>query len=334
MPDVQIVDPTDPRLSWPGAISLQRSADGWVMPWRVPFEQRGLFAAPLVDGPAMAGAGVRLAFRSDSRSVCGQIVPQPGAGRLDLCCDGAFVTWVELADQEQFCFDGLPGGEKQIELWLPQGSPFRLRGLNLDARASLQAAVDTRPRWLVYGSSITQCGAAERPTQTWPAIVARGHGLNLTCLGYGGQCHLDSMIARMMRDRPAEYLSMCVGINIYGGSSLGPRAFRQAVIGSVQIVREKHPAAPLAVMSPIYSPPRETTKNAVGFTLQAMREDVAAAVEALRAHGDANTHYVDGLCIFGPEAADMLPDDLHPNAEGYQLLGRNYLRQVAQTLFV
>ncbi|HEV7213729.1 MAG TPA: SGNH/GDSL hydrolase family protein [Chloroflexota bacterium] len=334
MSDALMIDPNDSRLSWPGAISLQRSAEGWVMPWRVPFEQRSLFAAPLVDGPAMAGAGVRLAFRSDTSSIRGQIVPQPGAGRLDLCCDGAFVTSVELADQEQFCFDGLPGGEKQIELWLPQGSPFRLRGLRLDAGASLQAVEDTRPRWIVYGSSITQCGAAERPTQTWPAIVARGHGLNLTCLGYGGQCHLDSMIARMMRDRPAEYLSMCVGINIYGGGSLGPRAFGQAIIGSVLIVREKHPATPLAVMSPIYSPPRETTQNAVGFTLQAMREEVAAAVEAVRAHGDANTHYVDGLCIFGPEAADKLPDQLHPDAEGYQLMGRNYLHQVAQTLFV
>lgn len=334
MSDANAIELSDPRLSWPGAISVQRSAEGWVMPWRVPYEQRGLFAAPLVEGPAMAGAGVRLAFRSDTGSIGGQIVPQPGARRLDLCCDGEFVTSAELADQEAFRFTDLPGGEKLIELWLPQGGPFQLRGLSLDAGASLQAAEDSRPRWIVYGSSITQCGAAERPTQTWPAIVARGHGLNLTCLGYGGQCHLDSMIARMMRDRPAEYLSMCVGINIYGAGSLGPRGFRPAIIGSVQILREQHPETPLAVMSPIYSPPRETTKNAVGFTLQAMREEVTAAVEALRAHGDTNTHYVDGLWIFGPEAADLLPDNLHPNAEGYQLMGRNYLRQVAQNLFV
>ena len=333
MPDAQTIHPTDPRLSWPGAISVQR-ADGWVMPWRVPYDQRGLFPPVLVADAASGPAGVRLTFRSDSSSIGGQVVPQPGARRLDLCCDGVFVTSVELADQEQFRFAGLPSGDKLIELWLPQNGPFRLRSLSVDAEATLQATDDRRPRWITYGSSITQCGAAERPTQTWPAIVARGHNLNLTCLGYGGQCHLDSMIARMMRDLPADYLSMCLGINIYGAGSLGPRAFRPAIIGSVQVLREKHPETPLAVMSAIYSPPRETTKNAVGFTLQAMREEVAAAVEALRAHGDANIHYIDGLRIFGPEAADLLPDQLHPNAEGYQLMGKNFLREVAEVLFV
>ncbi|HEY8743546.1 MAG TPA: SGNH/GDSL hydrolase family protein [Chloroflexota bacterium] len=333
MADEHTIPPTNPRLSWPGAVSLQQG-DGWVMPWRIPYDQRGLFPAALVENAAFGGAGVRLAFRSNTSSITGQVVPQPGERRLDLCCDGQFLTSCELADQEQFSFTGLPGGDKQIELWLPQGGAFRLRSLRLAAGATLQAAVDTRPRWLTYGSSITQCGAAERPTQTWPAIVARGHNLNLTCLGYGGQCHLDSMIARMMRDLPADYLSMCLGINIYGAGSLAPRAFRPAIIGSVQVLREKHPETPLAVMSAIYSPPRETTKNAVGFTLQAMREEVAAAVEALRAHGDANIHYIDGLRIFGPEAADLLPDELHPNAEGYKLMGKNFLREVAEVLFV
>ncbi|MGI8913932.1 MAG: SGNH/GDSL hydrolase family protein [Chloroflexota bacterium] len=333
MHDTQTVDPTTPRLTWPGAISVQ-CTDGWVMPWRVPYDQRGLFPPVLVADAASGPAGVRLTFRSDSSSIGGQVVPQPGARRLDLCCDGVFVTSVELADQEQFRFAELPSGDKLIELWLPQNGAFRLRSLSLDAGATLQAAEDSRPRWITYGSSITQCGAAERPTQTWPAIVARGHDLNLTCLGYGGQCHLDSMIARMMRDRPADYLSMCVGINIYGAGSLSPRSFRPAIIGFVQILREAHPDAPLAVMSPIYSPPRETTTNTVGFTLQAMREEVAAAVEALRTHGDTNVHYVDGLGIFGPEAADKLPDQLHPNAEGYQLMGRNFLQEVAKKVFM
>lgn len=332
MPAVQAIDPTDPRLSWPGAVSLQRD-EGWVMPWRIPYPQRGLFPPELVENAASGPAGVRLAFRSTTGSISGQVVPQPGDRRVDLCCDGTFVASAELDGQEQFRFTGLPGGEKQIELWLPQNGRFCLRSLSLDAGATVQTAEDRRPRWLTYGSSITQCGAAERPTQTWPAIVARGHGLNLTCLGYGGQCHLDSMLARMLRDLPADYLSMCVGINIYGAASLGPRAFRPAIIGFVQILREQHPETPLAVMSPIFSPPRETTKNAVGFTLQAMREEVAAAVEALRAHGDANIHYVDGLRIFGPDATDKLPDQLHPNAEGYQLMGHNFLREVAGPLF-
>jgi hypothetical protein len=64
-----------------------------------------------------------------------------------------------------------------------------------------------------------------------------------------------------------------------------------------------------------------------------MREEVAGAVAALRAHGDKNLHYVDGLRVFGPELAERLPDDVHPDAEGYRILGANFLREVAGPLF-
>ena len=114
---------------------------------------------------------------------------------------------------------------------------------------------------------------------------------------------------------------------------MSPRSFRPAIIGCVQIIREKHPTTPLAVLSPIFSPPRENTRNAVGFTLQGMREEVAAAVDALRSHGDHDVHYVDGLSVFGPDLGHLLPDDLHPSAEGYQTMGRNFLRAIAEPIF-
>jgi lysophospholipase L1-like esterase len=165
-------------------------------------------------------------------------------------------------------------------------------------------------------------------------VAARGRGLNLTCLGFGGNCHLDPLVARVIRDLPADYLSMKVGINIYGAASLSERTFAPGIIAFVQIVRERHPTAPFVVISPIISPPREAEPNRVGFTLAAMREEVAGAVETLRAHGDRNVYYVDGLSLFGPGLVSLLPDDLHPNAEGYQALGENFLREVAARYFV
>ena len=224
-------------------------------------------------------------------------------------------------------------GEKLIELWLPQFGQFQLRSLEIDDGATLETFTDTRPRWITYGSSITQCRAAASPTQTWPAVVARTHGLNLTCLGYGGQCHLDAMVARMIRDLPADYISMCLGINIQGASSLGPRTFRPAIIGAVQIVREKHPDIPIVLMSPICCPPREANPNTVGFHLKGMREEVQAAAEALQAHGDTQIHYVDGLSVFGADFVHLLPDDLHPDAEGYRVMGKNFVNVVAEKFF-
>jgi hypothetical protein len=321
----------DPRLSWEGAVSLERDERG-IAPWRIPHQQQRLFPEALVERAAMP-AGVRLAFTTDATSFGAACEVAPEAAPVELLCDGELFGACEVAGRDGFGFDGLPAGEKRLELWLPQFGAFRLSALDLPDGATLGPAPDGRPRWITYGSSITQCRAAAGPAQTWPAIAARERGLHLTCLGYGGQCHLDAMVARTMRDLPADYLSMCVGINIYGAASLGPRTFRSAIVGFVQIVREGHPDVPYVVASPICSPPRETTPNAVGFTLEAMRQEVALAVESLRATGDANVHYVDGLSVFGPDLAGYLPDDLHPDAEGYAILGRTFARDVAAVYF-
>ena len=324
--------PDAPQLTWQGNISLQKTED-WVMPWRTPHSAHVLFPEPLLERSAMP-AGVRISFRSNTTRVSGSIVPQKESGMLDLCCDGEVVAALDLSQKDDFVFENLSDEEKLIELWLPQFGKFQLRSLEIDDGATLKPSNDTRPRWITYGSSITQCRTAASPTQTWPGIVARTHGLNLTCLGYGGQCHLDAMVARMIRDAPADYISMCLGINIQGASSLGPRAFRPAIIGAVQIVREKHPDIPIVLMSPICSPPREEKPNAVGFHLQRMREEVQAATEALQAHGDTQVHYVDGLTVFGPDFVHLLPDDLHPDAEGYRVMGKNFVNVVAEKIFV
>ncbi len=323
--------PDAPQLTWQGSVSLQKT-ENWVMPWRTPHPMHVLFPEPLLERSAMP-AGVRISFQSNTTRVSGNIVPQNESGILDLCCDGEVVASLDLTQKERFTFDNLSDTEKLIELWLPQFGQFQLRSLEIDDGTTLEAFTDTRPRWITYGSSITQCRTAASPTQTWPAIVARESGLNLTCLGYGGQCHLDAMVARMIRDLPADYISMCLGINIQGASSLGSRAFRPAIIGAVQIIREKHPDKPLVLMSPICSPPREETPNAVGFHLKGMREEVQAAAEALQAHGDKQVYYVDGLSVFGADSVHLLPDDLHPDAEGYRVMGKNFITQVAEKFF-
>ena len=326
------IRPTDPRITWQGAISFQET-DRWTMPWRIPFDDRAFYPPDALRERASMPAGVRISFRSDTQMVAGHVEPNGEPGGIDLYCDGQFQGANDLVDQRRFKFQALPDGEKLIELWLPQYAQFRLRELELTAGATVTPYDDPRPRWVTYGSSITHCRAAESPSQTWPAIAARKHGLNLTCLGYGGNCHLEPMLARMMRDLPADFLSMKVGINIYGSSSLSPRTFIPAIFGFVQIVREKHPDTPFAVISPIFSPPREATPNAVGFTLSAMREEVAEAVQVMISRGDRNIHYIDGLKLFGSDLIGLLPDELHPNAEGYKIMGQNFLDNVATPIF-
>jgi lysophospholipase L1-like esterase len=56
-----------------------------------------------------------------------------------------------------------------------------------------------------------------------------------------------------------------------------------------------------------------------------MREQVVMAVEKLRASGDENIHYIDGLNILSSDSEHLLPDDLHPDNEGYGVMAKNLL---------
>src|SRR5690606_5273945 len=162
-----------------------------------------------------------------------------------------------------------------------------------------------------------QCRAAASPTRTWPALVARELGLDLTCLGYGGQCHLDPMVARMIRDRPADVIITCLGINVYGSGTFNRRSFLPAVIGLLSTIRDGHSNAPVLVITAIISPGREHSVSATGMTLAQIRGEVARAAQVLREHGDDDVHLLSGLDVVGAEQAHVLDDGLHPNAEGY-----------------
>ncbi len=320
----------DPRLCWGGIASLERGA-GWIKPWRIPHEDQDLYSPGVSElaGRAEMASGVRLRFASDATALTLHTEPLAEEGNFDLYANGDLVATIDFAaGQTATEFTNLPDGDNALELWLSQAMPVAVRAIELPEGSTLEKCEDHRRKWVTYGSSITHCRTAGSPSFTWPGVVARGMDFNLTSFGFGGQCHADPMMARLIRDRPADFLSVKIGINIYGGSSLGPRTFRPAIIGTIATIRDGHPDTPFAVCSPIWGHDREDAPNAVGLTLRQMRIEVQEAVESFRRRGDAHIYYVDGLKLFGEDLAHLLPDNLHPNAEGYRLMGEHFLREV------
>ncbi len=78
-----ILKADDERLTWQGAISLERT-DKWVKPWRIPYKQFDLFPPDGVGGKAENTSGVRIAFRSDTTKVAGTIEPSSPIDPLNM----------------------------------------------------------------------------------------------------------------------------------------------------------------------------------------------------------------------------------------------------------
>jgi lysophospholipase L1-like esterase len=328
-----IIKANDERLNWQGAVSLEEKADG-VVPWRIPFAERKLYNEVLA-GNSAAPSGVRISFMSDTTSLGVKFAALAGledGGGVDLCLDGKLQASEDLAGKDSCSFRELPAGEKLLELWMPLKGNLCLETLELDEKASLSAYEDKRPKWVTYGSSITHCAGSGFASRAWPTIAAYALGVNLTNLGYGGQCHIDPMVPRFIRELPADLISLCLGINIQGGATMSHRTFRPAVIGAVKTIRDKHPDTPMLLMSPICSPPRETAENQVGLNLVMMREEIETAFNLLREHGDANLHYLAGLDLLGPEDDGLSDDKLHPNDKGNRIMAENFAKKARALL--
>jgi hypothetical protein len=359
-----------------GACELEATPHG-LLPHRLPAWARAQYPDPQLMMVEAQPAGVRLVFETAATSIELDALrtkrvyagmPARPDGVYDLLVDGVLTAQASVDGGNIMAinlgtgavgntpglagtvrFAGLPAGPKRVELWLPYNETTELVALRADA--PLFAAPAGGRTWLHHGSSISHGSDAASPGSTWPALAARARGWELNNLGFGGSALLDPFVARVMRDTPADCISVKIGINLVNLDVMRLRAFGPALIGFLDTIREGHPQTPLLVVSPIACPIHEDTPGptlpdvsalrqgqlrfrATGnpaqrlagkLTLATIRAEIARIV-AQRAVMDAHLSYLDGLALFGAEdvARLPLPDNLHPDAAAHELIGARF----------
>ncbi|MEU8223607.1 GDSL-type esterase/lipase family protein [Kribbella sp. NPDC048915] len=324
-------------MSWTGYQHRDTDAAGWTTFWRLDPRGEGFALTDWTGYPDRPGhrlwvraatpAGVRGRWRTSARSVCLQVRAEhgiyTGIAPVDVLVDGTLHARRAVQEGQQRLEVDLEPGAHEIEIWLPQAGVIAVREPVFDGTAD-PVATDG-PHWITYGSSITQCAGADGPSETWPALVARRQGWNLRALGFAGECHLDPIAARTIRDNPADLISLCLGINVFGGSTFSGRTLPSAVEAFVATVRSGHPETPIVVITPLVAPNVEGKPNEVGLTLDTVRDLVE-----LGARRDPAVTVVDGRDILtADEARELYADDLHPGPDGYRLIAERLAPQLA-----
>jgi GDSL-like Lipase/Acylhydrolase family len=357
-----------------GAAEIEVTARG-IRPHRLPAWVRDQFPDGQLLSMESQPAGVRVVFRTTANKV--ELVTHPtriayrGAerprGRIDVFADGELAIRDVLDGGDRIEVDlatgqttfqpgrthtttvsGLPAGRHRVEIWLPHNEAVDL--VELRADAPIEADDAELPLWIHHGSSISQGSNALAPSAIWPAVAARRGGVELRNLGLGGSALVDPFLARVIRDAPADYISVKLGINVVNHDAMRLRAFVPAVHGFLDTIRDGHPDTPLVLISPLFCGIHEDTPGpgavdpasigtdqvrfiaggkpgdvALGrLTLQVIRRELRSLAD--RRAADKHLHYLDGTVLYGPADAVALPlpDGLHPSPEAHHLIGERF----------
>lgn len=355
-----------------GAEELEATRRG-VRPHRLPMRVRDMFADQQLQSMEVQPSGVRVVVQTPARTI--ELVTHPkrieyaGAARprgaVDLVVNGELLATDRLGAGDAIQidlatgasesvpgsphvsqFENLPVGDKTVELWLPHNEAVELMELRSDAPVT--PAPQVGPIWVHHGSSISHGSNATSPARTWPAVAARQAGVELRNLGFGGSALVDPFMARVIRDAPADVISVKLGINVVNLDAMRLRAFVPAVHGFLDTIRDGHPDTPLLLVSPIFCgihedapgpcmiDPLSVGTGQVQFTVAGDGETTlgrltltvirAALADIAEKRNDPALHYLDGLALYGAQdAVDLpLPDGLHPDTSSHELIGQRF----------
>ena len=324
----------DNLFSVEGAVSIEENGM-YTSPWRIDFKKKDFFPFLNQSHLGEAAAGVRLAFSTDSTKIGIHLyeVLQNETGfhskmTLDLVVNGRLMETLVLDKGiNEYIFRHQLTDTNDIEIWLDQAWPVRFRYVLIEDGARISKKKDKRKRWVNYGSSISHSVRASSPATTWPAMVALERNLHLTNLGFGGNCMLEPMMIKVIRDLKADFFTIKPTANIINGT-YNSRSYGPAIIGMIDTIRERHPYTPLFLISAIYCPDYEERREKTDISLSDMRKILSEIVDLYNIHGDRNIHYINGLDIMGAEALNVMSDRVHPDAGGQSVLAEGFIREV------
>jgi lysophospholipase L1-like esterase len=337
----------------------------WLSPQEAPLQVAGLawFAAegayrrlprqprhpirPPVDALANYTSGAQVRFRTDSRKLTlrarlagpANMNHMPATGQCGFDCYlmtrrgwryYATSRWpLAEASFEVTMFDFPAARQRDVTLYFPlyQGVEEVAVGVLPGATIGPPPPFADDRRVVVYGTSITQGGCANRPGMSYTNILSRRMNLEFINLGFSGNGRGDPELAHLITEiaRPG---CLVLDYEANAGDTL-----RETLEPFIAILRGAFPTTPLLVVSrPRFA--RERFHSDSRAKRLANRDFQRETVERLAAAGDSNISFLDGgRLLGGGDWEECTVDGSHPTDLGFWRMAKGLEPVLRRLLF-
>ena len=285
-----------------------------------------------------ANAGVRISFKTDSKSMLLKISASPASSRtyfgVDVAVDGKVIdgicnhegldvsgdyTKLDCPLGEFTKIFSLGNGVKDVTVFLPWSVALTLNELSLDDGALCEPAKPEK-LMIAYGDSITHGYDALRPSNRYPAKLSLALGAEEINKAIGGDI-FEPTLAEIGDDLSPNYITVAYGTNDWG--KCNPTIYFDNCRDFYSTLSKKYPKAKIFAITPIWR--KDCHEERRGGNFFELEDRIAKAVANL-----PNVILIPGI-DFVPKDEAMFADlRLHPNDEGFEHYFRNLYSEISK----
>lgn len=301
-----------------GALQFKETKDGYLQAFQYNDEQMAYFkkASDFWYDRCMASTSKTLEFSTNATkfSFDYKLAWKGSEDSIELEIDDVItkINYIkDMKDEDTLSYD-LPNGNKKIVVYLPADATIWIKNFQLNGDFT-PAIKEHKVLWL--GDSITQGFGPLRSSLTYVSVANKQLGYDIINQGIGGYVY-DKNSLMDMGYKP-EKLIVALGTNQYGEETMKP------VEDYYEQLFKIYGLLPTLCITPLWRDDPNTNHE----KLEQYCEGIKNVCRKYK-----NIIIVDGFKLV-PHLSEYFLDNLHPNALGAQVYGRNLVEKIREIGF-
>lgn len=302
-----------------GAYSFGETEDGYLQAFQYTSQQMKYFekASVIWYDRCMASSAKTLEFSTSAThfSFEYKIIWVGSEDTIELAINGLISKIYYLKDLQRegkVSFD-MPEGDKKVIVYLPADATILIRNFEINADV-IPAEKKEKVLWI--GDSITQGYGPFRSAHTYVSVANRLLNYDIINQGIGGYIYDKNVLIEMEGYYPDKIII-----------SLGTNQYRMESMKWIEEYYERlsqiYPNKPVLCITPIWRGDAPDSEKVLASFSQKLK-DICAKYP--------NVTVVDGFSLV-PHTAEYFLDNLHPNALGSEIYGRNLVLAIQEVGF-